>query len=93
MIEVLSNMPLVPGNEDGLNAREIPVERGAANTCCLGDLGHGHRPQPMLGNQCRGRIEDGVMHLAAMRLDGLVPELRDQLRIRHGHWLDTLYCW
>ena len=91
MVEVLGDMPLVPGDEDGFDAGEVLVERGAADAGLLCNLGHGHGPQPMPGDQGRGGLEDRLMHLAAMGLDRLMPELRDHARIRHGQLLDTLY--
>lgn len=84
-------MALVPGQQDGFDAREILVERGTANTGLFGNLRHGDRTQPMSGNECRGSLEDRVMHPAAMRLNGLVPELRDHARVRDGQSIDTLY--
>jgi hypothetical protein len=54
-------------------------------------LRHGDRTQPMSGNECRGGVKDRVVHPAAMRLNRLVPELRDHARIRDGQSIDTLY--
>lgn len=41
----------------------------------LGDLRHGHRPQPKLSDQTRGGVQDGVAHRLPVRLDRLGPKL------------------
>jgi hypothetical protein len=38
MVQVLSDMSLVPRDEDWFNAREVLVERGAADAGLVGDL-------------------------------------------------------
>src|SRR5947209_172935 len=85
-------MAFVPGNENRLHAREVLVERGAPDARLFSDLRHRYRPQPMLGHERGGGVEDCVAHLAAVCLDGLVPELGDHARIRDDHSCDTLYC-
>ena len=44
----------------------------------------------MLGDQRRGGFKNGVAHLAAVRLDGVVPEFRNHARIRVLN-LETVY--
>jgi hypothetical protein len=88
MLEVHGDVALVPGDQGGFDTREVLVERGAANARLLCYLGHGHRPQTMSGDQGCSRLENRVMHLAAVGLDGLMPELRDHVSIRP---VDMLY--
>ena len=49
---------------------------------------HIHREQPVLGHQRRRRVQDRVAHLATVRLDCRVPQLRHGFSIRDGV-LDT----
>jgi hypothetical protein len=92
MREVFGDMPFMPGDQDRLNAREVLVECGAADAGLLGDLRHGHRAQPVLGDKRRGGLKDGIAYLATVRLDRLVPELGNHGRTRDGPRRNTLYC-
>jgi len=80
--EMRGHLTFVPGNQDRLDAREVLVQRRASDARLLGDLRHRHRPQPVLGHERRSRVHGRVAHLAAVRLDRLVPELRHGPTIR-----------
>ena len=86
------HVAFMPGKQDRLDPGEVLVERRTADAGVLGDLRHGHGTQAVPGNERRGRIEDRVTYLAAMGLDGLIPELRNQARIRHALHIDSVYC-
>jgi hypothetical protein len=74
--EVRGDVPLVPGEQDRLDVREVLVERGAADAALPGDLGHGHAGQPVLGDQHGGGVEGRVADRVAVRLDRLAPDPR-----------------
>lgn len=76
MVEMPGDLLRVPGDEDRLDIREVLVEGRSADPTVLGDLRHGHRSQPVLGDQGDGVLQDGVAHLVAVRLDRLRPQLR-----------------
>jgi len=80
--EVLGDLAFVPGKQDRLHVREVLVQRRSADAGVLGDLGHRHRGQPVLGHQGRGGVQGGVAHRAAVRLDRLVPQPRHHPTIR-----------
>src|SRR5438270_9459517 len=96
VLEVIGDMAIMPGDQDRLDTGEVLVERGASNAGFLGNLGHRHSPQPVPRDQGRGRIEDRLVDLSAVRLNRVVPELRDHARIwvgAHGHsvfYVDTM---
>jgi hypothetical protein len=75
-------MALVPGDQDRLDVREVFVERRTPDARVLGDLGHRDRREPMLGDERRGRIQNGVAHLPAVGFDCFIPELRHEGSIR-----------
>ena len=91
-LEVIGDMAIMPGDQDRLDTGEVLVERGASNASFLGDLGHRHSPQPVPRDQGRGRIEDRLVDLSAVRLNRLVPELRDYARIRAGAHRHSIFC-
>src|SRR5213594_3738179 len=52
--EVAGDTAFVPGQQDGLDVREVVVQRRPADAGLLGDLRHRDRQQPPFGHQ-RGR--------------------------------------
>ena len=74
--QVAADLPLVPGKQDRLDVPEVLVQGRAPDAGLLGDLRHRHRPQPVPGDEGRRRVQDRVAHLAAVRLDRLVPQPR-----------------
>jgi hypothetical protein len=75
-VQVTGDLMIVPGPQDLLDAREVPVERRATDPSLVCDVGHGDVQGAMFVRQrCRGS-HDGRAHLTAVRLDRLVPELR-----------------
>jgi hypothetical protein len=74
--QVPGDVPLVPGDQDRLDVGEVLVEGGPADAALLGDLGHGHAGQPVLGDQRRGGIEGCVADRVAVRFDRLAPDPR-----------------
>src|SRR5918996_997584 len=74
--EMARDLTFVPDEQDRLDVREVLVQGRPADAGVLGDLRHRHRPQPVLGYQRRGGVQDRVADLASVRLDRLVPELR-----------------
>src|SRR5437870_12268257 len=90
-LEVSGDMAIMPGDQDRLDTGEVLVERGASNASFLGDLGHRHSPQPVPRDQGRGRIEDRLVDLSAVRLNRLVPELGDHARIRAGNHRPSIF--
>jgi hypothetical protein len=95
LVEVVGDLSLVPGKEDGLDIWKVLVERGSANAGLLSDPRHRHRQQPVLSNEGGGRVEHGVAHLAPMGLDRLGPQPRHDIhdtsrcRRRHGDLTET----
>ena len=92
VLKMPGDRPIVPGQNDRFHVREVLVQRCTPNPGFVGNLRHCHGEQPVFGDKRRGRVEDRVADLAAVCLDGLVPELGDHARIRDDHWCDTLYC-
>jgi len=84
MFEVAGHQTLVPCEKDRFDVCEVLVQRRTTDAGLLGDLRHRHRPQPVLGHEVRGGVQDRVAHLAAVRLNRLVPELRHRRSIREG---------
>jgi hypothetical protein len=82
MCEVLGDLTFVPGNEDRFDIGEVLVERRTSDARLLGDLGHRHRPQPLLSDQLGGDVERRIAYRAPMRFDRLVPQLRHQRSVR-----------
>ncbi len=75
LFEVDRDVTFMPGKQNGLDVREVPVQGRARDACLLGDLGHGDRPQPLLGDQPPGGVQDGFDHGMAVRPDRLIPQL------------------
>ncbi len=90
MFEVAGDVTFVPGDQDRFDVWEVLVQRRTSDAGLLGDLRHRHRPQPVLGHQRRSSVQDRVAHRAAVRLDGLGPQLRHCPSIRDGWRRDTM---
>lgn len=86
--QVVGDLPVVPGEQDRLDIREVLVQRGPSDAGLLGDLRHRDRAHSALGGQSRGGVQNRVAHGAAVRLDRLVPHLRRQASLRGGD-IDT----
>src|SRR5262245_52618784 len=86
--EVVADLTLLPLSEDGLDVREVLVQRSPAYAGLLGDLRHRHRRQPMLANECHGRVQRGVAHRCAVCLDRLGPQLRHETNV-HSDSIST----
>lgn len=82
VLEVGGDMPVVPGDQDRLDVREVLVQRGAADAGVLGDPRHRRRARSMFSDEGRGGVQDRVTHIAAVRLDGLVPQPGHPLSIQ-----------
>lgn len=82
-LEVLLDVPLVPGDEDGLHVGEVLVERRPADAGLLGDPRHRHVGQAVLPDERGGRLDDGFAHLATMRVDRVRPESWHAVTIYH----------
>ena len=67
------NVTLMPFHQDGFNVWKVLVERRTSDACVLGDLGHGHSRQSVLGDEGCGGFEDGFVDLTPVRVDGLGP--------------------
>ena len=89
ILEMASDLTVVPGQQDRLDIREVLVQRRASDPGLRGDPRHRYREQPVLGHQRRRRVQDRVAHLATVRLDCRVPQLRHAFSIRDGV-LDTI---
>ncbi len=76
VLEMAGYLTFVPGKQDRIDIREVLVQGRTADTGLLGDVRHRHRPEAVLGNKLRCRVQDRVAHIAAMRLDRLAPQLR-----------------
>src|SRR5262249_5515723 len=89
LLEVVRELTLVPGDEDGLDVGEILVERGTTDSGAFGDARHGECEWTLLGDEVGGRGEDGVVHLLAVRVDRGCPDpwhcafRRSDCRSRH----------
>ena len=94
--EVLGDESFVPGDEDGLDVGVVLVQRRSADPGLLGDLGHRHRPEPVLRHERGSGVEGRIPDRLAMLLDRLVPELRHKpqctrcLRLRQFVLTETL---
>ena len=75
LAEVAVYLALVPRAQDRFDMGEVLVERRAPNPRSLGDLRHRHTQQSTLLDQGDGRVEDRIADFAAMRFDGLGPQL------------------
>lgn len=51
VVDVGVDVTLMPSVKDGLHVGEVFVEGGAAYAGLLGYLRHGHRPEPLLGDE------------------------------------------
>jgi hypothetical protein len=91
VFQMLGDMLFVPGDQDRLDTREVLVERGSPDTRLVGDLGHGHRAQPVPSDKGRGGLQDRIAYFPSVRRDGLVPEPRNYASIRDGGIRDTVY--
>jgi hypothetical protein len=87
--EVLADLALVPGDQDRLDVGEVLVQRGPADAGPLGDLGHRHRGQPVLGYQRGHGVQDRVLDRRAVRSDRLGPQSRHPCSIQDVP-LDTI---
>jgi hypothetical protein len=76
LIEVTLHVASMPGDKDRIHVREVFVKRRAADAGFFGDLGHGDGRQPLFRDELRRGVEDGVIHRAPVRLDGLGPQFR-----------------
>ena len=81
LAQVAGDVPVVPGDQDRLDVREVLVQRGPADPGRGGDLQHRHRRQSVLADQRRGGVQGGVVDRAPVLLDRLGPQLRHPLRI------------
>src|SRR5262245_62508366 len=79
--EVVADLTFMPRSEDGLDVREVLVQRRPAYAGLLRDLRHRHRRQPMLANECHGRVQGGVAHGCAVCLDRLRPQLGHETNV------------
>jgi hypothetical protein len=93
MFEVAGDVTFVPGDQDRLDVWEVLVQRRTPDAGLLGDLRHRHRAQPALGHQRPSSLQDRLAHLAAVRLDRLVPQLRHHTSIHDDDaatfWFDS----
>lgn len=71
--EMIRHLSLMPARQDRLHIGEVLVEGGPPDPGPFRDLRHRHRPQAVLGDQRRGRVECGVTYSPAMPLDRLFP--------------------
>ena len=69
MFQMAADLPLVPGDQNRFDIREIFVQRRAATSRLFGDLRHRHGRQPMLGYQRRSGVDGRIAHRAAVHLD------------------------
>jgi len=76
LFEVAADLTFVPGDQDRFDVWEVLVQRRTSDARLRGDLRHRHRPQPVLCHERRGGVHGRVADRAAVRLDGLVPQLR-----------------
>ena len=76
LLEVIGDLALVPGGEDRVDVGEVLVERRAADSGPLCDLGHRDTGQAAYGDQTGCRVEDRFPHRVAVGRDGVVPQLR-----------------
>jgi MFS transporter, DHA2 family, multidrug resistance protein len=90
VLQVHGDVALVPGREDGLDVREVLVERGPADAAVLGDLRHRHAGQPVLGDQGRRGVQRGVPHGVPVRRDRLGPDPRHAATIRRDSITDMM---
>lgn len=82
LVEVTSDLALVPGREHRFDVGEVLVERGTSDPSQLGDLRHRHGAKPALGYESASGGENRVVHGLPVRLDGLVPKLG---HVREGY--------
>jgi hypothetical protein len=76
VLQMVGHVALVPGDQDRLDVREVLVQRCPSDAGLIGDLGHRHRGQPVLGHERRRGVQRGLPHGVAVRLDRVVPEPR-----------------
>jgi hypothetical protein len=76
LCEVAGDLTLVPREQHGLDVGKVPVKGGSADPRPLGDLRHRHAAEAVFSGQGGGGVEDGVAHLAAVGVDGLLPQPR-----------------
>lgn len=97
LVQVVTDLTVVPGEKDRLDVREVLVERGASDAGVLGDPRHRDRQWTFGGHQASGGGDDGIPHIAAVCLDGVAPQLRHTAIIRHDDAvtncidIDTMY--
>src|SRR5207247_10258902 len=75
LLEMVSHLPLVPGDQDRLDVGEVLVERRPPEPGPLRDLRHVHPGQPALGHQCGRRVECCLSYGVAVRRDAVVTIL------------------
>lgn len=76
LVEMVADLAGVPGNQDGLDIREVFVEGRPADAGRFSNLRHRDRPHPVGSDQSGRRIEDRIADLAPVRRDRRVPQLR-----------------
>ena len=86
VFEMTSDLTIVPGEQDRLGIWEVLVQGGPSDARLLSDLRHRHPQQPVLGDERRRGVHNGVTHLSAVRLDRLRPQLRHVRSIRSDGW-------
>ena len=90
LLEMLGDLPVMPRGEDRFDVGEVLVQRRPSDPRLLGDLRHRHRRQPVLRHQRCRRVQRGVAHRSAVRLDRVVPELRHRFDYTFCFFGDTL---
>lgn len=58
--EMVGDLPLMPGGEDGFDVGEVLVQGGSANAGLFGYLGHGYCTEASFGDQRRRGFECGL---------------------------------
>lgn len=84
LLQVGVDLAFVPCRENGVHIRKVLVQGRPSDACRLGDLRHRHRGQAVPGHQRSCRVQNGGPHGTAVRLDGLIPQLRHHHNIQPG---------
>jgi ABC-2 type transport system ATP-binding protein len=74
LLEVPGDLAVVPGDHHGGDVTEVLVQRGATDASAFGDVGHGDGQYASLAGDIGERVEDGVVHLFAVLVDGRAPQ-------------------
>ena len=96
MLQMAGDLAFVPGDQNRFVTAEILVERRTTNARLLSNMRHAHGRQAALGDQCPCSVENCIVHVLPMRLDGFLPELghhtsiRVELQETPGFDVDTL---